>query len=223
MIVDILNFQPNLEGTNMVGRLATLTAGMAVGILLMLVLQRPTGSSDETTTTATIRSRTDELPKPIGPGEPGANNVDDDANFVVESAPPTDEFGPADDQIGIPSVYRKLIGPVRPRDLSFEAKHALFEKERRDEAWAYAMETGINDHIATFGAGEGVVIEYVECRSRYCEVGGYAIEGYKVDFSMVWGDMVRSEWWQASGGYEGRGGGEAPGRFLAIIPRNDRQ
>jgi hypothetical protein len=123
----------------------------------------------------------------------------------------------------MPDVYRRIIGPVRPREPSFAERHAAFEKEPIDTAWAYAMETGISNHIAMYGAGEGVVIEYIECRSQYCEVGGYAIEGYEADFSPTWGDMVQSEWWQASGGYKGRGGGKAPGYFLAIIPRYDHQ
>ena len=201
--------------------MVTLIAGMATGIFMMLVLERPTRSPDAAMEIISTAIQTSELSEPNAVPQSVVNEVADDQQLDFKNVARANES--ANDPIKIPGVYRELIGPLRPRHLSFEEQHALFEKEPRDDVWAYAMETGINDHIATHGAGEGVVIEYVECRSRYCEVGGFAIEGYKTNFSMVWGDMHRFDWWQGSGRYKGKGGGDAPGHFLAIIPRYDRQ
>ncbi len=206
----------------MVGRLVILIAGVATGILMMLVLERPARSPDEAMATSSTPLQTSEFPEPNGVTQPVANEVADVRQVDFKSAVSAEES--TDDPIKMPSVYRELIGPFSPPTLSFPELHALFEKEPRDEAWAYAMETGINDHLATYGAGEGVVVEYVECRSRYCEVGGFAIEGYEADFSIVWGGMFRSDWWQGGSQLRSVGGGsDGLRRFLAIIHRYDRQ
>lgn len=206
-----------LRATNMIGRLAILIAGIATGVSIMLVLeQRPSipeaamATSPPVLETSASPASSNVVMLPI------VNEVADEPqiNFNSESLTKESAINPSK----IPTVYRKMLERAHPPRLSFEQSHALFVQEPRDEAWAYPMETGINDHFATYGAGEGIVIEYVECRSRYCEIGGFAIEGHEAQLGL--GNAVQSDWWQASRGFRTKGGTD--GRFLAIIPRHER-
>ena len=142
---------------------------------------------------------------------------------AIEIALP-DAATTVDDPIRIPNAYRDLVGPIPPPRLSSAELHELFEKEPRDEAWAYAMESGINDHIANFGTGEGTVVEYVECRSQHCEIAGFADKGHMGSIGRVYGDMTRSGWWQADGGTHHIGGHvDGLDRFVIITSRYARE
>ena len=74
--------------------------------------------------------------------------------------------------ISLPEIYDEHIYR-RKRQISFLDIHEIFKSEARDEPWALAMESGINHSIANSGSGEWAVVEYVECRSRICEIAGY--------------------------------------------------
>ena len=97
--------------------------------------------------------------------------------------------------ISMPTRYKEMIGPLEPSRITFSERHASFAVEPRDEPWAVAMETGINDYLAAAGPGDGMVFEYVECRTRTCEVAGYIVDeqaarGFDTD------DLVEQSWWQ---------------------------
>lgn len=209
----------------MVGYLGTFTIGVAIGVLTVLVLDRPITGLDKAMHTMSTSSRTNELLESKVATQSVATQSDD---AYVDAGPmPEDEniastgaSALVNVPVRIPSVYRDLVGPIPPPRLSSAEIHALFEREPRDEPWAYAMEAGINDHIANFGAGQGTVVEYVECRSRYCEIAGFGKEGYEQGFSKTLSDIARSGWWQAAGTTHHIGEGvDGLNRFVIIIGR----
>lgn len=203
--------------------------GVAIGVSIMLVLGRPITDSDRAMDTVSTSSPTSESLESKAATRSMATQSDG-ASVDAGPIPEDKKIASASDStlvdvpVRIPSAYRDLVGPIPPPRLSSAEMHALFEKEPRDEAWAYSMETGINDHIATFGAGEGIVVEYVECRSQYCEIAGFAKEGYEPHFSKTLNDITRSGWWQAAGGTHYING-EADGfdRFVIIISRYGKE
>ncbi len=87
---------------------------------------------------------------------------------------PTQEIEPeaAISPIMLPPAYEDHIRP-KQRQVSFADIHNLFKNEPRDEPWAAAMESGLNHYLANSGSGDWAVVEYVECRSRICEIAGY--------------------------------------------------
>jgi len=98
-------------------------------------------------------------------------------------------------EIRMPSHYKEMIGPVRPRQVAFSERHANFASEPRNEPWAFAMETGINDFIAKLDPPLGLVVEYVECRARTCEIAGYRTGGDSDDGRAL-NHLVQQPWWQ---------------------------
>lgn len=138
----------------------------------------------------------------FGPSDPplAAGNTPDLANSPSAEAPGSFETGQivtengspsASDRIGeetrasnehepvppsIPSIYEDHL---RRPDRMLEASdfHEIFKNELRDEPWAAAMESGIHHSIANAGSGDWAVVEYVECRSRICEIAGYVQAG----------------------------------------------
>ena len=98
--------------------------------------------------------------------------------------------------IRLPPKYRALIGPVTPRPVTFSEEHARFANEPRDEAWASSMESGLSAYIASYGAGQGTVIEYIECRARHCELAGFVSGDGQLDMAGVLRGVRSEGWWQ---------------------------
>jgi len=210
--------------------LGIFVVGTAIGVSIMLVLEGPSTDPAKAIDAITTSAKTRELPEPNA--ELRAVTLDSIDGTVGNGPTPGDlatalsaDAAVVDSPIRIPSRYRDLVGPLPGDQPSSSELHALFENEPRDEPWAYAMETGINDHIATYGAGEATVVEYVECRSRFCEIGGFESGDNAGGFSSTYGDMRRSGWWQAEGGSNYILGGQAEGgsRFVIIISRYGRE
>ena len=85
------------------------------------------------------------------------------------------ESGQATTQSGLPDTYRNHLYPTQ-RTIRFADFHEVFKNESRDESWASAMEAGMNHSIANSSVSGSVVVEYLECRSRMCEIAGYLID-----------------------------------------------
>ena len=96
----------------------------------------------------------------------------------------------------IPAVYSKIIGQPQPKQLRIADRHAIFLAEPRDEAWASAMESGINNYLADNASNLGFKVEYVECRSEHCEIAGYLPEGHPDDTGTLKNGLKNSGWWQ---------------------------
>lgn len=199
----------------MIIRSGIFVIGIVIGISTMLVLDRPVASSS-----VAIQKVESSEPKAVAPFVKTETDEEpvDNGSTSEEIAPPGNP-SLVDDPIRIPSAYGALVGPVPPPRLSTAEIHALFEKEPRDEPWAFAMEAGIHEHIANFGAGKGTVVEYVECRSQYCEIAGYADKGQSADTGFYLA-MTESGWWQASGGsHHVSGRRDGIDRFVMIFLR----
>lgn len=96
----------------------------------------------------------------------------------------------------IPAVYSEVIGPPQPKRFRVADRHAIFLTEPRDEAWASAMESGINNFLADNASNLSFKVEFVECRSEHCEVAGYVPEGYPDDSGDLKNGLKNSGWWQ---------------------------
>ena len=209
----------NTDG--MIMRLGTFAIGVAIGATMVLFLNRPAGIANETVQPSPVEtSESDGL----GPAARIAKSAIEDESGNSDSRPEeglsSDGSRLAKDSIRIPSAYRDLVDPIprhRPSPLEI---HAIFEKEPRDETWAAAMEAGIRDHYARFGAAEKTVVEYVECRSKYCEIAGFREKDFSGVTGRVFSDMTKSGWWQADGG-DNYISGHADGvdRFVIIVTR----
>ena len=228
--IRMLNLESKLGAANLKSQSLILVAGVATGALMMSLANWhhdvPTEAPSTVATPERAIEQTD--PSSVAPPVTEAVLAARQPDLAEMNSPEPSAVMPNE----MPAVYRDMIGPARPRSLSFSEVHALFEEEPREEAWANAMESGINDYVAMHAADRGLVIEYVECRSRYCEVGGYAIEGYEADSSLLWGDMTREDWWQGGSTYQSQGSGpsdypganvDEPDRFLGIIDRYERE
>lgn len=176
-------------------QLITFVIGLAAGVAAMLTV----GLLDE-------GSQVQENPALVTPQK--GDVVDDCSVPSVVTAELDSEEGPINSggetrpefqssvpEIRMPSNYQEMIGPVRTQPTTLAEMHANFASEPRVESWAIAMETGINDYIANSSPRLGVVVEYVECRSRTCEIAGYRIDG-ESDRTASLRMMVQEPWWQ---------------------------
>ena len=121
----------------------------------------------------------------------------------------------------LPDAYLEAVQP-RPRPLSVPELHQAFSNDPRDDSWAYAMELGINNHLAAEGAPEGTVIEYAECRSRFCELAGYVQPGFEDRSRELFEAMSGTGWWQLSSSTFTFGAPiDGVNRFVTIVPRWD--
>lgn len=178
--------------------------GVVIGISIMMALDSPVLNPDKTVGTATT-STVSELPEALAITQPVTtqNAAEMANNGLAPEAAGTALAGDAsigDNPVRIPSVYRDLVGPIPTPTISNVEKLERFENEPRDEPWAFAMETGINNHIAEFGTVGGRVVEYVECRSQQCWIAGLIDKGHQGSTGRPLNDMRRSGWWQAEGG-----------------------
>jgi hypothetical protein len=57
------------------------------------------------------------------------------------------------------------------------------------------METGIADFFAAQGPELGIVFEYIECRSRTCEIAGYFVAGREGTGGYFY-KVTEQPWWQ---------------------------
>ncbi len=96
----------------------------------------------------------------------------------------------------LPAVYDEVIGRPQPKQLRAADRHAIFLTEPRDEAWASAMESGINNYLADNASSLKFKVEYVECRSEHCEIAGYVPDGYSDDTGDLKNGLKNSGWWQ---------------------------
>ena len=209
----------------MAGHLGLFAVGVVIGVSIALLFGKPHSGSDKVTDSAPTSSWINELLESQDSAQPAVTDSNDEPHVAEpisedESNVSVSGTTMVDNPVRIPSVYKALVGPIPPPRLDSAEVHALFAKEPRDEPWAYAMEAGINNHIANFGAGDGVVVEYVECRSRYCEIAGFTQEDNKHNFSYTLEDIRRSGWWQAAGGSHYFGGQhDGVDRFVIIVSR----
>jgi hypothetical protein len=67
------------------------------------------------------------------------------------------------DQNGLPTLPEGVVG-------SYFKLNAYFEAEQRDEEWAPAAETQINDFFSTQSLGDAFANPSIECRETLCEV-----------------------------------------------------
>ncbi len=96
----------------------------------------------------------------------------------------------------IPAIYSEVIGSPQPKRLRVADRHAIFLTEPRDEAWASAMESGINNFLADNASNLSFKVEFVECRSEHCEIAGYVPDGYPDDSGDLKNGLKNSGWWQ---------------------------
>lgn len=177
-------------------RVLTFITGMISGALL-IVFFTPSADNDEGTAASTDRVLQPRLTEEQ-PQEDSVDIVESPSHAEPISLPDDNivHFRPIDHaDIKMPHTYKEMIGPLVPSRTTFSERHENFASEPRDEPWAVAMETGINDYLATAGAKYGMVFEYVECRTRTCEVAGYIVDeqaSSRFDFH----DLVKQSWWQ---------------------------
>ena len=121
----------------------------------------------------------------------------------------------------IPPVYSDVIGRPRPKRFNVADRHAIFLTEPRDEAWAGAMESGINNFLADNSLALNVFVEHVECRSEHCEVAGYTPFGLESDMSELKNGLKNTGWWQ--GGVSSASTSrtiDGVDRFVVVFNRN---
>ena len=118
--------------------------------------------------------------------------------------------------ISLPDIYEQHINPPQ-RSIRFADFHEIFKNEPRDEPWAAAMEAGLNHSIANSSSSEFVVIEYLECRSRMCEIAGY-LRNEEVHPRDLITDFERSGVWPGRfSTHTSRFSDAGAKRFVAII------
>ena len=116
----------------------------------------------------------------------------------------------------LPAQYGHLVAApeLSPEDLRPDELHDIFD------AWAYSIESSVNSFLATNDISPGTVIDYVECRTNYCEFAGYVNEGYDHGAGQIFNAMRNSGWWQL-GEYTTTVGNNSDGtyKFVVIILR----
>lgn len=183
--------------TTNVERLLTLFAGIVIGVLVMTVLPSPSIDSGNG---IDAERKEGAVPGPALQQSQAARSTRSiPATQVEASAPRFEDKGDSKTDvspISIPNVYEEHIAErfSRPR-VSFADIHKIFKNEARDEPWAVAMESGINHYLANSGTGEWAVVEYVECRSKICEIAGYTTDGDQKDSHELIGDFLASGLW----------------------------
>ena len=147
-------------------RLITLCIGIVIGAVTALALMKHPEQSDEieitpdpTVVSSVVPFVSVESPAAITDEVPTQPALQFEPDFAVSP-------------VRLPAAYEDHIRP-KQRQISFADIHSLFKDEPRDESWAAAMESGINHYLANSGSGDWAVVEYVECRSRICEIAGY--------------------------------------------------
>ena len=128
------------------------------------------------------------------------------------------------DLTNLPEKFKYLVEPqpVAKRRLTPQENHEFFSQDTRDESWAYTMELGIREYLAANQNANGTVVEYVECRSRMCEIAGVVYPGGQDDFSEHLEVMRQSGWWQLSNSHHSSGANvDGEYRFVSFIPRED--
>ncbi len=153
---------------------------------------------------ADVESSVDNFHPPILVGDTSAPEL---AQLVVTSP--------------VPQPYDTMLKPRElPKNLKTPELYDRFMSDSRDNAWADAMELGINQYIAERGPDLEVVFEFVECRSRYCVVAGVSYSQDRGPWNTFNPEMSNSGWWQASGGESTVGGTYgSETRFAIVISR----
>lgn len=174
-------------------RLIWVITGIIVGIASSAIFHSRLQSHDgmEVRVTNTIQSVTD-MP------------VDRTTTFVEELAEvsePSIDAVNAPEKVPVvvdskmPPVYSEVIGPPRPKRFSAADRHAYFLLESRDEVWASSMESGIRNYLVDSGSDLSFQVEYVECRSRHCEIAGYVPDGHQDDSDKLIDGLSHQGWW----------------------------
>jgi len=123
--------------------------------------------------------------------------------------------------VRIPEQYLSMvkIDPL-PAALTTQEQFNVFSEDARDESWAYPMEEGINQYIAQQGAEINTLLEYVECRSRFCTIAGVVTDGGQANVNRLLSGITQSGWWQTHGGASTVGSSSDSGyRFVTVFPR----
>lgn len=145
---------------------------------------------------------------------------DADSQSSKQSEPPPAQIGDATLLPLLPEAYYSLLEPPNRRALAPHELAARFAGEPRDEAWAYTMELGMNQHIAGSPNLGGTVIEYVECRTTACLMAGYVEPGFENTSQNLIREMSTTGWWQLSPGTMTRMSlDDGVPRFVHVIPR----
>ncbi len=118
--------------------------------------------------------------------------------------------------ISLPEIYENHINPQQ-RTVSFSDIHEIFKSEPRDESWALAMESGINHSIANSGSGDWAVVEYVECRSRICEIAGYMHDDESHPRDLIRDFLVSGAWSGTLRAHSSQFSDRETNRFITII------
>ena len=213
----------------MIIRAGIFVVGLAVGASVVLFLDNSTNSTyatdysaPEPGSDATERSLTkDEVAGERSSSVTGKR----DRESVDGSKANAPEF--ARITVGTPSLYRELVGSIPRARPNLSQVHADFKTEQRDEPWAAAMESGIRNYFSGRGKSDGLILEYLECRSRHCVGAGITASSNKdttgrvvSDTFKVVGDMAKAGWWQADGGMSLiRSSPDGVDRFIVFVGR----
>jgi hypothetical protein len=97
----------------------------------------------------------------------------------------------------LPDAYLEIVGPFEntKRPLETYDRYVAFAQDDRDESWAAAMEAGIANFAARQFEIDGTVVDFAECRSRFCVIAGHSPTGQTARFGSIRGEG----WWQAAG------------------------
>lgn len=196
--------------TRVIDRLVTLCVGVAIGVVIMLAFAKQPGESEDVNITLNP-----EMTEDAGSAAAVENQI------TQTEISPTQSEGEIEPEssvspISIPDVYEDHIGPQQ-REVSFADIHHVFKNEPRDEPWAAAMESGINHYLANSGSGDWAVVEYLECRSRICEVAGYKTGSENHPSELVEEFMSSGIWHGEPGIHTSRFGDHRLKRFIIII------
>ena len=181
--------------------LFTLVLGIVLGLSIAIYLFPPDSDTQpgiatvvsDKITEAETRDQRQEIVPDLSPGT-SAGPISEESEPA--EGPNARPFVPAN----TPLEYDELIGPpVRSRGA--RELHATFKAEPRSDPWASAMEAGIAQTVSEHAPGIGLSIEYIECRTTMCELGGVASVEDVGNASALWSEVVQSGYWQGSTRY----------------------
>lgn len=163
----------------------------------------------------------------VDPSNSGINSADVENNegqlqpAVLVGGMSANERGQIVLSSPVPELYDTMLKPRElPKSLRTAELYERFMGDARDNAWADAMELGINQYIAERGSDLEVVFDFVECRSRYCVVAGVSYSQDRGPWNTFNPEMRNSGWWLASGGDSTVGGTYgSETRFATVISR----
>lgn len=186
-----------------IDRLLTLCIGFVIGVAVMYALAERSDENENTSDSVGSEREAYAVQEPISPMGQKDGNADPIllTQVEVEQARSADQGEPNSDvtPISIPDVYEDHItGRNRQPSVSIADVHKIFKNEARDESWAVAMESGINHYLANSGSGGWAVVEYVECRSRICELAGYTTDSDQNGTHDLIGGFLTSGLWQGN-------------------------